>query len=345
MRKGIVMKMVYFSFLFLACFQINANTHPTIINIAGLPYKQAEATLQQKEEIFRNLDTAIRSISNGAIILPKMITVYALKQHDNAFFYPRGNALVTPYQLNINGLKKHPKFTRGTELHEFGHSIFEENFPSIIRKNIKKDLDVYLAYLRNKHIYEREAAIFMGHKISLLFAQGTKDEPFAKVGLERAEANLDKVMDSEASNIEKGENVARGYLAYSEFFADVFAVVLTRDPDVVKDAIHFSTHTATDRSFHLRQSKRTLTTNAHNFLSLSRQYIYKYYLSHPEVRKKGNIWILKRTLESIRCVYEFRDDFQRNFYLDYGDVSKFERLYVEKSNENLNRCIDQEFNK
>ncbi len=344
------MKFLCSSLLVLISLQANAANQPTKINVLNFPVKDFEATQKQKEEIYKNLGSAISQVSNGYVAMPEYVNLTMTKTYSNAFYSTLGQIIVTPYQLNIKGLTKHPKYTRGVELHEFGHAVFESNYP-IIFKNNKNALSLFSTYVKEKKSFEAIALNYFPLMVADELSIGTAVTPeFLERYMKADEAMGNLMRSDEGQIINMITMIGQSYVAVNEFFADVFAVVLTKDPDTINSALQFSAHTdvkVSDRSFRLRLGKRDLNVEAHNLYGLSRYYIYKYYLSNPIVKKMGSSWILNRTLESIRCGQEETGKQTGNILREAGKVpaANQARFAMEKLNDILNRCIDQEFSK
>lgn len=342
------MKNLFIGLMLIASSQVGANTLPTKIQAYAFPAAQFEATPKQKEEIYTNLSTAINSVANGSILLPESLNLYTVKSYGNAFYLGLAEGIATPYQLIIEGASKHPKFTRGVELHEFAHSIFEVNLPVILRNN-KKDLKIANSYLKSKKHYKNEAVVMLGYMVAADLTAGTADESTFAELYSISESNFEAAASSK-------ETVLNNYIAFSEtltplneFFADVFAVAITKDPEVIKKAIQYTAHAGVDqsnRSFSIRPGKRVYNFSPHDFYSLSRYYIYKYYLSEPEIRKKGVSWIMTKTLESVRCAVDSNEALEKDIQAKLETFSGNEERYIlERFNLNFNHCIDVEFQK
>jgi hypothetical protein len=340
---------VFILFLISLSATVSAKNHPTKLHVLKLPSQNAEASVNQKREVLENLNKAIRQVSYGELELPENLGLYIPSFYSNAFFMGLADLLVTPYKISFSGQSKHPKFTRGVELHEFGHSVFLENLPQLL-VNRKSEYHAVNLYILNKNKLAAAAKEYLGFQVSIEHAVNAQD----KLELENYYKYHAKAFDSiyfrNIQLFQQGEEVLKNFGAFNEFFADVFAVVLTRDPDVLRDALQFSSHVAgdqSDRSFSLRRSKRALNISMHNVYTLSRHYIYKYYLSDPQLIRKGASWNIKRTLNSIRCSHENFDRLVEDIEKDikYYNIKNVNQFILERLNDNLNSCIDMEFSK
>lgn len=343
------MKYFILSLMVLASIQVKAHNRPSRIEVVNFPLRSAEAIDQQKAAIFNNLNSAIQQVANGPIELPPTVYVYMLKTYSNAFYYAMGDTLITPFQINFEGQTKHPKFTRAVDLHEFGHAIFEANLPTFLR-NKKEQLEIIKAYMRRKPVFVKGISNYYGFKTAAELAQNTPDAESISLIFNKVSSDLDALVSSDENLLRNYDRITYDHTALNEFFADVFAVVLSRDPDVIRNALQFSSHVTGDqsaRSFRVLAGRRRPTAAPHDLYSLSRYYIYKYYLSHPEVRRKGSAWIMRRTLESVRCAFEDINRLEATISseVDSIRVENEERWVFEKYNNSLNDCIDQEFNK
>lgn len=343
------MKLLVLGLFIILSSAVSANNLPTKIYSVNFPIPEFEATQKQKEEIYKNISSAIGLVANGSVFLPKSVSLYTVKNYENAFYDSYSEGIVTPYQLNVEGVSKHPKFTRGIELHEFGHSIFEANLLSIVRNN-EKMFKIVNEYFKVKGQFKKEALVTVGYMVAEELAIGTEYENAIVLAHRAAENNFRDVVSSSTEKIvDTYVFSTQAFGPYHEFFADVFAVIVTQDPDVIRKAIQFTAHSGdnqSNRSFNLRPGKRVFKFSPHDFFSLSRYHIYKYYLSNPEVRKKGVRWITSKTLESIRCAYDLHEKLEVQVEKELETFKGNEERYlIERFNALLNNCIDIEFNK
>jgi hypothetical protein len=347
--KGADMIRTFAFFLLFLSLAASAKNYPTKLHVLKLPSVNAEASGNQKREVLENLNKAIRQVSNGEIELPENLDLYIPSFYSNAFFFGLADLLVTPFQIRFSGQSKHPKFTRGVELHEFGHSVFLANLPKLL-VNRNPEYHAVNLYLQHRNKLAGEARKYLGFMVSVEHAANAQDKQELESYYKYHETKFKILFGNNLEIFQQGSKVISDFGAFNEFFADVFAVVLTRDPDVIRDALQFSSHVAgnqSDRSFRLRRSKRALQVTLHNLYSLSRHYIYKYYLSDPQLIRKGASWNIKRTLNSIRCSYENLDRVIDAIEKDikYYNIKNVNQFVIERLNANLNSCIDTEFSK
>lgn len=344
-----------------ALFAANA---PTKINL--IPLESQFITIETKDQavVLNNVNKSIKEISGGILDLPASISIIVPQNYDSPFFDPLALTLVAPYQMVINGRSKNPVFTRGVELHEFGHAIFNENLEYILAKHpelknqwvaakkvinkisadksklLKKDL--VLELLQRKIAKEKPAAD------SAIFAEVQKFELSLNPELDK----LNRVLSTNEAILNDIIQIIQSLTPYNEFFADVVSIAITQNPQSVADALHFSNDKDIpyeDRSFERRASRRPQDGSPHNFYSLSRNYIYKYYLSNPIYKAKGKAFLIRKTLDAVVCGINTQNELVQKLTLQAEAlVAKnprfnVERFFVEKLNDGLNSCMDQVF--
>lgn len=341
------MKNFFIGLLLIVSSLASANNLPTKLDGLSFPLPSSEATAKQKEEIYKNLYSAIQQVAYGSVLLPKSLNVYAIKTYENAFYFPFAGTIVTPYQLVVEGASKHPKFTRGVDLHEYAHSIFEANLPVMVRNN-EEFSNVVESFSKIKGSFKKEAITMLGFMVASELAVKTPNEERMSTEYANAEMKFGEAAQMNEEIISYYIELGSFLSPLNEFFADVFAVAITNDSEVVKKAIEFTAHAnakQNDRSFSLRPGKRKLTFSPHDFYSLSRYHIYRNYLSNPEVRLKGPRWIMTKTIESVRCALDSQIAREEEFNAGYAKAKNEEQYTVETFNRFLNECIDYEFQK
>lgn len=343
------MKSLFIGLLLIVSSLASANNLPTKLEGVAFPLPASEATPKQKEEIYKNLYAAIEKVAYGNVLLPETLSLYTVKSYNNAYYFPFASAIVTPYQLIIEGASKHPKFTRGVELHEFAHSIFEANILTILKNN-DEYLKVAKDYLAVRPLFKQEALEMLGFMVANELAVETPDEERMSKEYSNAEAKFNEAAQVDGEAVENFMELSQGLSPLNEFFSDVFAVAITNDPEVIRKAIEYTAHAdakQTDRSFSIRPGKRDIkfTFSPHNFYSLSRYYIYRNYLSNPEVRLKGPRWIMTRLVDSTRCAVDSQKKREKEFSEGYEKAKNEEQYLLETYNRFLNDCIDTAFKK
>lgn len=343
------MKSLFIGLLLIVSSLASANNLPTKLEGLAFPLPAFEATPKQKEEIYRNLYSAIEQVAYGKVLLPETLSLYTVKNYDNAYYFPYASAIVTPYQLIIAGASKHPKFTRGVELHEFAHSIFEANLLTIV-KDSEELIKVVKDYFEVKHLFKEEALEMLGFMVAKDLTVKTPDEERMSKEYSNAEEKFNQAAGVEGEAVEKFMELTQGLSPLNEFFSDVFAVAITKDPEVIRKAIEYTAHAdakQTDRSFSIRPGKRDIKFNfsPHNFYSLSRYYIYRNYLSNPEVRLKGPRWIMTRLIDSTRCAVDSQKTREKELNEGYEKAKDEGQYLIETYNRFLNDCIDTAFTK
>lgn len=343
------MKNLFIGLLLIVSSLASANNLPTKLEGVAFPLPAYEASPKQKEEIYQNLYKAIEKVAYGNVLLPETLSLYTVKSYNNAYYFPYASAIVTPYQLNIEGASKHPKFTRGVDLHEFAHSIFEANILTILKDNDQL-VKVAKDYLEVKHLFKEEALEMLGFMVANELAVKTPDEERMSTEYANAEAKFNQAGQEQGEAVENFMDLSQGLSPLNEFFADVFAVVITNDPEVIRKAIEYTAHAdakQTDRSFSIRPGKRNVTFefSPHNFYTLSRYYIYRNYLSNPEIRLKGPRWIMTRVVDSARCAVDSQTKREKELNEGYDKAKDEGQYLLETYNRFLNDCIDTAFKK
>lgn len=343
------MKNLFIGLLLIVSSLASANNLPTKLEGVAFPLPAYEASPKQKEEIYQNLYKAIEKVAYGNVLLPDTLSLYTVKSYNNAYYFPYAGAIVTPYQLIIEGASKHPKFTRGVELHEFAHSIFEANILTILKDNAEF-LKIAKDYLEVRSLFKQEALEMLGFMVANDLAVETPDEERMSTEYANAEAKFNQAGQEQGEVLENYMSLAEGLSPLNEFFSDVFAVVITNDPEVIRKAIEYTAHAdakQTDRSFSIRPGKRDtkFVFSPHNFYSLSRYYIYRNYLSNAEVRLKGPRWIMTRVVDSARCAVDSQKKREKELNEGYEKTKNEEQYLIETYNRFLNDCIDTAFKK
>ena len=337
---------------------------PTKINLYALDSKFITVNNKDQAVVLSNLNKAMKQMSGGVLDLPVSIGLIIPQTYDSPFFDPMALTLVAPYQMVIDGRSKNPVFTRGVELHEFGHAIFNENMELVLKKqpallkrwNSAKKIISKTAVNRAK-ILKRDLLSEMLSKK----AEAIKAQPSSPIMIELDELSLtlqdeeSKLMSVYSDNqmiIQELGELFQALTPYNEFFADVVSVVITEDPQSVANALHFSNHKSIpyeDRSFERRRSKRPVDGTPHNFYSLSRNYIYKYYLSNPIYKAKGKAWLIRKGLDSVTCGINNQEKLVEKLTVEAEEILKknprfdVQKFAIEKMNAGLDLCIDQIF--
>lgn len=314
-----------------------------------------------KAVVSQNLQRVSSTLSGGALNLPTELPVLVPKQFGNAFFDPMSFMLFSPYQININGATKHPNSSRVIEMHEYGHSIFDENIDRIFKHDASKlrilrDFRT-LRELGRPNLRPMSQADFeLQMLMPVIEARKlpddhpvTQDAIAIATRMKEEEAKFMEIAQNEIPMIQAAQEILMSVVPFNEFFADVVAVTYTRDPQALLRAIRHTKNEGmnfSDRSFKLPRSKRALDTAVHNFYSLSRDYIYKYFLSDAGIRANGNTWIVLKTLDSINCAVKqeaavdqlLKDEFRRQ-----TTRVTWERFELEGKNKAFNKCIETTF--
>jgi hypothetical protein len=357
------MKFLILSAIALSTQVLWAANAPTKINLYTLDSKFITVNNKDQAVVLNNLNKALKQMSGGALDLPASIGLIIPQTYDSPFFDPMALTLVAPYQMVIDGRSKNPVFTRGVELHEFGHAIFNENMEFVLKKNPA----LLKRWTNAKKIIKKTASdkakLLKKDLLSEMLAkkiEATKAKPSSPIMVEFEELQLTlqdeeaKLMSTYYSNqqiLEEMGELFQALTPYNEFFADIVSVVITEDPQSVANALHFSNYKIPyeDRSFERRRSKRPQDGTPHNFYSLSRNYIYKYYLSNPIYKAKGKAWLIRKGLESVACGINNQEKLVEKLTVQAEELLKknpkfnVERFAIEKMNDGLDVCIDQVF--
>lgn len=358
------MKFFILGAIALASQVVWAANAPTKLNLQTIDSKFITVNNKDQAVVLKNLEVALKQISGGSLDLPATIGLVIPQTFDSPFFDPMALTLVAPYQMVIDGKSKHPIFTRAVELHEFGHAIFNENMELILKQdpallkrwtNVKKMI-VKTAPAKLQLLKRDVLAEMLAKKIEATKASGTSEImaefETVKSSLMNEEEKLMSVYVDNQDKLQEMGELFQALTPFNEFFADVVSVVVTEDPQSIADALHFSNVTMInyqDRSFSRRRSRRPQDGEAHNFYSLSRHYIYKYYLSHPSYKAKGKAWLIRKTLDSVSCGIHSQEAVVSQLEKQVQDLMrknpKFDvkRFVVEKMNDALDTCIDKNF--
>lgn len=336
---------------------------PTKINLYALDSKFITVNNKDQAVVLSNLNKAMKQMSGGVLDLPASIGLIIPQTYDSPFFDPLALTLVAPYQMVIDGRSKNPVFTRGVELHEFGHAIFNENMELVLKKQpalLKrwKNAKKIIGKISNDRakILKRDLLTEMLAKK----AEATKAQSSSPIVIELEELKLtlqdeeNKMMSVFSDNqmiIEELGELLQALTPYNEFFADVVSVVITENAQSVSSALHFSNYDIPyeDRSFERRRSKRPVDGTPHNFYSLSRNYIYKYYLSNPIYKAKGKAWLIRKGLDSVTCGINNQEKLVEKLTVEAEEILKknprfdVQKFAIEKMNAGLDLCIDQVF--
>ena len=334
----------------------------TKVNLLTLDSKFITVNVKDQAVVLKNLDNALKQMSGGALDLPASIGLIIPQTYDSPFFDPMALTLVAPYQMVINGKSKNPVFTRGVELHEFGHAIFNENMELVLKKSpallkrwtAAKKIIAKTANDKAKLLKKDLLSEMLVKKIDATKAPATSpimaEFEALQLTLQDEEHKLMSVYSDNQQVLEEMGELFQVLTPYNEFFADVVSVVITEDAQSVANALHFSNYKDIpyeDRSFERRRSKRPQDGTPHNFYSLSRNYIYKYYLSNPLYKSKGKAWLIRKGLESVACGINTQNELVAKLEVEAEAILKknpkfdVQKFAIEKMNDGLDRCIDQ----
>lgn len=341
----------------LTALAANSPTRFVMLNALG---KTQLYSSSDQAAVQSNLQKVASSLSGGRLQLPVELPVIVPRTFGNAFYDPMSVMLVSPFQININGATKHPNFSRVIEMHEFGHAIFDENMETVFKfdpMKIRILREFNKLRLAGRQYLRPSAQAGMEIKMLLPVIEARKlpdSHPLSQDALAAIDiyktttAKFMELANRNPQIMKDAEQVLTSYVAVNEFFADVVAVAYTQDPHSLLRAISHAgvKINFSDRSFDSRPSQRALDTKVHNFYSLSRDYIYKYYLSDPVVRSKGKSWIVMKTLESISCALKNEKKLNEDLKAEFRRASPrvtWARFEMEGKNDALNDCVQATF--
>ncbi len=361
------MKLILLSAITLIAQTALAANAPTKLLLQPLESKFITVNNRDEAVVLKNLDSALKQISGGALQLPATIGLVIPQTYDSPFFDPMAVTLVAPYQMVIEGRSKHPNFTRAVELHEFGHAIFNENLPLIFKPSpailsVVKDAQKLLkktASSKMKLLKRDLVSELLARKIEETNADASSpmmqeyEALINNPALLAEEEKLMTIYTNSEDTLSAFVQIVQGTTAYNEFFADVVSVVITENPQSVANALHFSNMKGinyTDRNFRLRRSKKERAEDAHNFYSLSRNFIYKYYLSSPVYKKKGKAWLINKALLAVSCGINTQGATIEKLQAEADVLVKknprmnLDAFVIERMNDALNDCVEKTFN-
>ncbi|GEM_PF-5231519 len=358
------MKFLLLCILALGTEAVLAANAPTKINL--IPLESQFITVNSKDQavVIKNINNALKQMSGGILDLPASIGLIVPQTYDSPFFDPMALTLVAPFHMVIDGKSKNPVFTRGVELHEFGHAIFNENMelilkkdPSLLKRWTSAKKIITKTYVNKTKLLKKQMLTeLLQRKIEETKASATS--PISRslddleLTLQDEEALLMSTYQSNEATLNAMGELFEALTPYNEFFADVVAVVIMEDPQTVANALHFSNFNEisySDRSFRRRASRRKLSLEAHDFYSLSRDYIYKYYLSNPVYKSKGKAWLIRKSMDAVSCGIHSQNDLIKKISADLEVIVKKnpkfnqERYVLEKMNDGLDVCMDKAF--
>ncbi len=357
MKKTLLLSAVaLFSHALLA-----ANTPTKLVLLAPLGKAQLY-TAQEQAAVFQNLKNVSAVVSGSSLKVPVELALLVPHNYDNAFFDPMSAMMISPYQIKINGSTKHPNFSRVIEMHEYGHALFDENFEYIlgnnrdlirafaafrtVRSKIKSSMRLVRQGMIETELIGELLKTTNGDETSLPY----KDAMSIVSMTQNENARIESLVSNDESVLKFGMQLYSIVTAYNEFFADVLAVIISQNPNAIAEAITLTKNNIdfSDRGFRVRISQRAHSPEVHNFYTLSREFIYKHYLSDPVIRAKGKSWILVKTLQSISCALDneaqveaiLKDAFNK---LPSSRRTTWPMFELEGKNQSFNNCIEAAF--
>ncbi|MCT4643072.1 MAG: hypothetical protein N4A33_12345 [Bacteriovoracaceae bacterium] len=299
-----------------------------------------------------NVVNEVHSLLGSKIRKPDKLILNVMNDYENA--YVAGPLINVPTTLLVQGLTKHPRYTKTVWVHEYGHAILDENLKTKVRG--WKTLHLYL----EKYIHASIKSARAEDKIIKLqdIMDELENQGHAKEAL-KIKNKLDKVvkesdfLDERVYKLEaellKREKLNIMAMPYHELFADVLAVVYDKDGAAVSKALsrtkfmnhhHQEYRTSvrhrdfTDRNNRIDRFKGSVH-DIHGYFAPVRYHLWTNYLRRPSYLRESSK-TLKKVLDAI--VSEI------NYLLQFSDrYEDFFEFDIKKINERLIKEIDKQF--